>query len=122
VAGSLGILVSAFLPWISSNGSQSGFEVPLAILWNLSADPEGPKLGFALFALGAGGLALSFVPRTAFVRRVLGGLVTLVAIAFTVQVFRAVDQLGGDLRDTFDVLGIAAYVAAAGGVLLSLSR
>jgi hypothetical protein len=57
VAGSLGILVSAFLPWISSNGSQSGFEVPLAILWNLSADPEGPKLGFALFALGAGGLA-----------------------------------------------------------------
>jgi hypothetical protein len=122
VAGSLGILVSAFLPWISANGSQSGSEVPLPILWNLSADPEGPKLGFALCALGAGGLALSFVPRTAIVRRVLGGLAMLVAIAFAVQVFRAVDQLGGDLGDAFDVLGVAAYVALAGGLLLTSSR
>jgi len=122
MVGAAGIVLAAFLPWISAGGSRDGFDLPLAFLWNRTADPEGLDLGLALVALGGGALALSFAPRTGIVRRVLGGLAVVLAAAFVVQVFRGVDELGGDLGDVIDLLGAAAYVTLAGGVLLAASR
>ena len=122
LVGAAVVLVAVFLPWVSDTpGSGNGFDVPLSLLWSLET-AEGIKLGVLMLIVGGAAAALSFVPGTGPVRRILGIVTMAVAVVFCIQLFRLIDQLGGSVGDAFDTLGVAAYVTLAGGGLLAASK
>jgi hypothetical protein len=118
------LVVATFLPWISFGGfgQANAMDVPVEALWDLSAQDGALKVGFVTLALGLVGAGLSFVPRSAWVRRLCGSIAFAVVAAFLLQLFRGIDQAGGSLGDVFDAAGFGVYVALAGGIGLQVSR
>jgi hypothetical protein len=121
LAGGVAIVVAALLPWFGL-GSVSGLDLPLAVVWDMAAGDSALKLGTALILFGVLGAGLSFVPRTAWVRRLLGGLTISAVTGFTVQMLRFIDANGGAFADLGDLIGAGVYVALAGGFALIVSR
>jgi len=122
LVGAAAVIVGAFLPWVSGTfGGGNAFDVPLSFLWSLDTS-EGVKLGLALILVGGAAVVLTFLPGTGPVRRILGVVAAAAALAYTVQLFRAIDRVGGGMGDVMDALGVAVYVTLAGGVLLAASK
>jgi hypothetical protein len=122
-AGAL-LVIGALLPWISGAGltTSNALDVPVQSLWDLNATDGPIKVGFVTIALGLLGGGLSFVPRTAWVRRLCGSIALAVVAAFVLQFFRAVDQAGGSFGDVLESIGIGLYLSLAGAIGLQLSR
>lgn len=124
LAGGALLVVAAVLPWVSIDGlgSTNALDIPVQALWDLNA-PDGPiKIGFVTIALGLIAAGLSFVPRTAKIRRLCGSLALTVAAAFALQFFRAIDQSGGSLGDFLSSIGIGVYLTIAAAIVLQVSR
>lgn len=123
LAGGAALVVATFLPWLSGVGSSvNALDLPIQALWDVDAQDGAVKLGFALLAFGAVGIALAFVPGPAALRRLCGSLGVAAVLAFAAQLYRAIDAQGGTLGDVFDVIGVGLYVALAGAVALQVSR
>ncbi len=124
LAGAAAVLVAVFLPWVSGTLGAGGdaFDVPISFLWDIGGGGGGVKLGLPLLVLAGAGAALTFLPGTGPVRRILGMVAVLVSVVFVVQLYRAIDQLGGGFGDVFDTLGVAVYVTLIGGGLLAGSK
>jgi hypothetical protein len=110
-------IISAFLTWDDMAGVayDDSFKVPLQFLWDEDAS-GGFKLGVPLVSVAAAValFSLSSIAPVVFLRR-LGGVVLLAAVAlFVVQLGR---QVGWDELD----VGVAPYLAGAGGLLALLS-
>lgn len=119
LAGALGLVISAFLPWTAGAASVNSLDVPLEFLWDL-APSDGPlKLGFAVLAIGLLGGGLSLIPRTAWLRRLLGSFGVAVTVVFAIQLVRLFD---GSIGDVFEAVGAGVYVALVGGFALQVSR
>ena len=118
VGGALAI-ISCFLAWddVAGLAWNDSFKVPLKFLWDKNAR-GGAKLGIPLVCV-AGAVALLSLSRILavdFLRR-LGGVVLLAACAlFVVQLGR---RFGWDKLN--DNLGVAPYLAGAGGLLAILA-
>lgn len=122
LVGAGAVVISVFLPWVSGGlGSGNGFEVPLAFLWSLQPG-DGLKLGFVLLVVGAAGAALSFVPGTGPLRRIVGIVAMVAALAFLVQLYRLLDAAGGDPGDVVRALGFGSVLTLVGGGLLAASK
>lgn len=122
LGGGVLLALSAVLPWLSSPGiSQSALDLPVALLWDLEAGDMPVKIGFALLAFGGFGAILSFLDRTAWLRRTLGILGLIVSAAFAVQLLRVLDETGGSIGDLVDAIGVGVYLALAGAVALIVS-
>jgi hypothetical protein len=121
LAGGVAIVVAALLPWFGA-GSLNALDLPLPVVWDFAAGDSALKLGTVLIAFGVLGGGLSFVPRTAWLRRLLGGLTISAVTGYTVQVLRFIDTSGGSFADLGDVIGAGVYVALAGGIALIVSR
>jgi len=122
LAGAAAIVVGVFLPWISGAlGQGNGFDVPLSFLWSLQPT-DGIKLGLVLLLVGAGAAALTFLPGTGPVRRILGVAAVASTVVYVIQLFRLIDQAGGSIGDVVDAIGVAVYVTLAGGALLASSK
>ncbi len=122
LVGAAAVLVGVFLPWVSDAlGGGNGFDVPLSFLWSLQ-NADGVKLGVLMLVVAGAATALSFVPGTGPLRRILGLVAMAVAVVYGIQLFRLIDQLGGSAGDVLDTLGVAPYVTLAGGGLLTASR
>lgn len=117
-------MVAAFLPWLSIDGlgSTSALDVPVQALWDLNAGDGPIKIGFVTIALGVLGAGLSFLPRTATIRRLCGSFALAVAAAFLLQSFRAFEQAGGSLGDFVGAIGIGVYLTIVGAFGLQMSR
>ena len=122
--GAGAIVVGVFLPWFSGTfeGRGNAFDVPLSFLWSLTAGSGGVKLGVVLLLIGGAAALLSFLRGTGPIRRILGIAAIVVTAAFAVQLYRAIDQLGGGPGDLLDMIGPAVYVTFVGGGLLVASR
>jgi hypothetical protein len=72
--------------------------------------------------LGLLGAGLSFLPRTAWVRRRCGKHRLALVAAFVLQLFRSGNQAGGSLGDLLDVVGVGVVGAALGAIGLQASR
>lgn len=117
----LAIVVGAFLPWIGGGSGASAFDVPIPFLWDLTAVDGSGGVGFLLLITGALGAGLSFVPKTAALRRIAGTVTVAIVVAFALQLFRFLDAGGGG-SDLLDFLGAGAFVSLAGGFVLQFSR
>jgi len=124
LVGAGAIVVGVFLPWFSGTfeGRGNAFDVPLSFLWSLTADSGDAKLGVVLLLIGGAAAVLSFLRGTGPIRRILGIAAIVTTAAFSVQLYRAIDQLGGGPGDLFDMIGPAVYVTFVGGGLLVASR
>ena len=117
------LVIAAILPWISVGGSgTSALDIPVESLWNLNAGDGPIKIGFVTIALGLLGGALSFVPRTATIRRLCGSIALAVVAAFALQFFRAIDQGGGTFGDFFSSIGIGVYLSIPAAIGLQISK
>ena len=117
------LVIAAILPWVSVGGSgTSALDIPLESLWNLNAGDGPIKIGFVTIALGLLGGALSFVPRTATIRRLCGSIALAVVAAFALQFFRAIDQGGGTFGDFFSSIGIGVYLSIPAAIGLQISK
>ncbi|HLE45189.1 MAG TPA: hypothetical protein VJB36_14355, partial [Methylomirabilota bacterium] len=118
------LVIAAMLPWISivGAGSTSALDIPVESLWNLNAGDGPIKIGFVTIALGLLGGALSFVPRTATIRRLCGSIALAVVAAFALQFFRAIDQGGGTFGDFFSSIGIGVYLSIPAAIGLQISK
>lgn len=118
------LAVASVLPWISLDGAPSinALDIPIQALWDLNA-ADGPiEIGFITVTLGLLGAGLSFVARTAWVRRLCGSITLAIVAIFVLQLFRSIDQAGGSLGDVLGAIGIGVYVAAAAAIGLQVSR
>jgi hypothetical protein len=123
LAGGSAMILSVLLPWISIGGSTTNaLDVPIQALWDLNTTDGAVKLGFVVMALGAVGAGLSFVAKTAKIRRLAGSIGLAVVLAFALQLYRSVDQSGGSFGDALGAIGIGVYVALAGAVALQISK
>lgn len=122
LGGGVLLALSTVLPWLSSPGiSRNALDLPVALLWDIETGDMPVKIGFALLALGGFGAVLSFLDRTAWLRRSLGVLGLVVGAAFVVQVLRVLDQSGGSIGDLFEAIGVGVYLALAGAVAMIVS-
>ena len=124
LAGGALLVIASLLPWISISGlgSVNALDIPVQSLWDLNA-PDGPiKIGFITIALGLIGGGLSFVPRTAGIRRLCGSIALAVGAAFALQLFRSIDQSGGSIGDFVSSIGIGVYAAIPAAIGLQISR
>jgi type IV secretory pathway VirB2 component (pilin) len=122
LVGSLLLIVSAFLPWISGAGSATGFDVPVQALWDIETADGPVKLGFVIVAIGAIGGGLSLGQRTTWLRRLCGSIGVAIVLGFAAQLYRVIDASGGSIGDVFSTIGVGVYVALAGAVALQISR
>ena len=118
------LAIAAFLPWIAiaGLGSTSALDIPVQALWDFNAGDGPVKVGFVTIALGLIGAGLSFLPRTATIRRLCGSIALAVVAAFLLQFFRAFDQGGGSLGDFFSSIGIGAFLSIPAAIGLQISR
>jgi hypothetical protein len=123
--GGIAIAISSALPWIASvqgGDSIKGFDVPAAFLFDFKkAGSGGLKIGLVVLLVGVIGAALTLLPVTGAIRRLLGGLGVVIGGLYVVQLGRLVDAVGGGVSLT-DAIGFGVYVAAGGGLLLAAGR
>ena len=122
LAGGIALAVSAFLAWGQGADASDALDLPVELLWSLDATDGAVKIGFLLLAIGGLGAVLAFVPRTAWIRRICGGVGAAIVLAFVVTLVRLLDQAGLGLGELSDLVGPGAYVALAGAVALTASR
>lgn len=122
VVGGLLLVVSAFLPWISGNGSANALDIPIQALWDIETIDGPVKLGFALLGLGALGAGLAVIQRSSWLRRLCGSVGVAIVLGFAAQLYRVIDAAGGSPGDVFSTIGVGVYVALAGAVALQFSR
>ena len=110
--GTIGIVVSMFLPW--RTGSVYPSDIPVAFLWDRTTTSHEPSLLIVLIPLAVLLAIGAVLPMGAGVR-LFAGVVTLLVVAlFAFQLHRALDATGGG--NLGDVLETGFYVAAIGGL------
>jgi hypothetical protein len=107
-------VVSAFLPWMRSGSNRSAFDFPVRFLVTGEIGQRMVSVGAILAGLAGLALLLSVVHRLALLRRFVGLMVLAVPVLFAI-----VGLAPADLSQLFHELGLGAYVAAVGGLLLA---
>ena len=113
VLGGAVALAGSFLPWIRWDFGRTAFHFPLRFLVTGELTGRMPSVGLVLAILAGVGLVLSLVTAAAGPRRLIGFLVLAVPVLFATLGLQP-----SDLSHLFRVLGIGAYAAALGGLLL----
>ena len=78
-------------------------------------------MGVVVLALAVLGLALSFTPATAGIRRIVGVLVLLIWVLFTVRIVQFVVEIE-EPGDFLQYYGLGTYIALVGGILMVAGR
>jgi hypothetical protein len=124
--GAVAVALAAFLPWfngMAGAGSAVGFDMPYGFL----IDPTQATadtwftIGLAMLLIGIAGAVLASVGGSVLMRRLLGTAAGAIAGVYIAQLVRFVGEFGGEITAT-DLLGLGAYVAIGGGVLLGLGK
>ncbi|MEA2002034.1 MAG: zinc ribbon domain-containing protein, partial [Actinomycetota bacterium] len=118
-AGAITAVVAVFVPWISSGIGFNAFDVPVAMLFNVTTADSSFSVGIVLLALGGSVAAIALVPKLAKLSNLLRPLgIGLVAVG---GLF--IYQLASDpILDLADYLGAGSVVAIAAGVLVLTKR
>jgi len=119
--GGLLLGLSALLPWLGDLvGSQLGYRVPLALVWDLEAAESWLSVGLVAAALGIVVIATAFLRRAWPVRQVAGLLGLAVAVGVAVQIARFTTAAGVAVIDSVNGLGPGFYLALAGALIALL--
>jgi hypothetical protein len=115
---SIGIAVGALLDWLQGRHAVSAMGVPMQYLFDNRTAANQPRLGYLLLGVAAVALVLSFIPRAAIWRVLLGAIVIAVASAFCIQLAQATS---GTNKAFLDVVGAGPWVTGTAGLLLLCS-
>lgn len=124
LAGGVLAAISAVIDWLSTDFPEvSGFDIAVQVLFDYQTNAEpGLSVGLVVLLLGLVGAGLAFLPPRGYVgSSILGGAIVAAAGLFTIQLFRSINDAGGDIGDLFDVIGFGPALAAVGGLLLVFS-
>jgi hypothetical protein len=110
--GVLGI-AAAFLPWIQWDFHFTAFRFPIRFLINGGLGERSVTVGLLLAVLAGIGFLLSAIPRLSLLRRFVGLLVLAIP-----ALFATAGLAPRDLSQLLHDLGMGAYTAAIGGLLL----
>jgi hypothetical protein len=122
IVGALAVGASAFLPWFRLDFGLSALRVPFDFLFLgrtpafAPQTPFGRSAGLILIALAALSLLTVWVRVLSIPRRLLGLAALAVPVGFVLQAVLVADVAAPDL---FRQLGMGAYFAAAGGLLVA---
>jgi hypothetical protein len=123
IVGALAVVASAFLPWVQLNFDASGLRIPFRFLFlgeGAALDlqtPLGRSAGLLLIGVGVVALLMAPVRVLSIPRRLLGLVALGVPVAFVLQVLFAAADF--PVEDLFRQLGMGAYIAGAGGLLVA---
>jgi hypothetical protein len=113
LAGGVLGLGAAWLPWIQWDFHFTAFRFPIRFLINEGLGERAVTVGLVLALLAGIGLVLSMVRRLSLVRRFVGLLVLAIP-----ALFATAGLAPRDLSQLLHDLGMGAYTAAVGGLLL----
>jgi SH3-like domain-containing protein len=129
--GAIALIVATFLSWnravtLAATGdffpSLKGWDWPLGFLWSINNPGNQPRIGLIVLILGIVGLAAAFIPKAGRgLAAIAGALGVVVSGLYIIQLIRFFGQesAAASARDTLgNALGIAPWIALAGGVLL----
>lgn len=119
VAGAVTAVIAIFVPWIGSGSGINGFDVPVAMLVNITTADSSFSVGIVLLALGGFAAAIALVPNLAKLSNLLVPLgIGLVAVGglFIYQIAR------DPFVDLADYLAAGPIVTIAAGVLVLTRR
>lgn len=118
LVGAAGLILAAFLPWVSVFTSVNSLDVALAFLWDLGA-AGAPYLGWVIIGLGVIAVVLSSLKQQNQALLLLIGVVALALTgAFLVQMYRGITDSGGSFADIFDWIGVGTWVSLVSSVVL----
>lgn len=115
MVGAIALIASAFLPWIRLDFDSMPVRIPAELLFTGRARSSFPSLGVILVGAGLMALSMSMVRLLSIPRRLLGLVGFAVPVGFVLQA--TLGPSGLPVADLFSLLGMGAYVAAAGGLL-----
>ncbi len=127
IAGAVAAAVGTFIPWIRGVGFQNGtgFDVPIQFLVdNKTTSSGGINVGLAVIAAAVVGGVFAALPGKGRQQRICGWVCVLLAGVYVAQMQRLLGEmsdLGGGGQSLFDTIGIGAYLAAAGGLVVALA-
>jgi hypothetical protein len=117
VLGTVGVVVSMFMPWRS--GGVTASDVPFGFLFDSTTTATSPSLLLALIPLAVVLAVGALMPRASGAR-IIGALgVLVVVVLFAVQIRYLVDRFPG--ANMWDVLDTGWYVAAIAGLVALVS-
>jgi hypothetical protein len=113
---------AGFLPWARGGITSSGFDIPIAFLFNYKTTGRGGlSVGLVLLAAGIAAGAGVVLPDRDVWRRAAGFAGAAVAGLYVVQLQRVVSATGGG-TSLFKIFGFGALVAAVAGLVLALDK
>ena len=113
VLGTVGVVVSMFLPW--RTGGVHPSDIPVGFLFDSTTTAQNPSLLIALIPLALILAVGSLMPR-ASAARIIGGLGVLAVVAlFGVQLHYVLDRFGGS--SVWDAFDSGFYVASIAGLV-----
>jgi hypothetical protein len=115
---SVGIAVGALLDWTQGRHAVSAMQVPVQYLIDNKTTAEQPHIGYFLIGIAVVAFVLSFIPRAAIWRVLLGAIVVAIVSAFWMQVAEAMSNSN---KAIVDVVGAGVWVAGFSGLLLVCS-
>ncbi len=118
--GVVAVLVGALLPWISITGfSGNAFRVPMKFLIDYKTQGSGLKVGLLLVAAAVVAGVFSLFPGRVLLRRVMGGVIILIAVVYAIQLQRVLSAGGDAAPSLFSAIGkLGLLFTIAGGVAL----
>jgi hypothetical protein len=115
---SVGIAVGALLDWTQGRHAVSALRVPVQYLFSNRTAAHQPRVGYVLFGIAIVSFVLSFIPRAAIWRVLLGAIVVAIVSAFWMQLAEA---LSDSNKAIVDVVGAGPWVTGLSGLLLVCS-
>ena len=123
IAGAAAAAIGSFVAWIrgAGLGKGTGFDVPIKFLVDYKTSSSGGiEVGHVVLAAAIVGGVLAVLPGKGRLQRVCGWVCVLVACVYMAQMQRLLSKLGGG-QGILDTVGLGAYLAAAGGLVLALA-
>jgi hypothetical protein len=123
--GGVAAIVGAALPWLQHLRGANAFDIPAAFLtgWKHLSD-SGFSLGALVVVLAAVGMVVSLIGGGGIVRRILGFVVVVVAVAYVLQWQDYLSQgsrgLGTGLN-VWDIVDYGVLVTFGGGLVMVFS-
>lgn len=121
--GALVVLLGSLLSWFHVREfSGNAFRVPLSFLVDYKTTGGSLKLGLLLVAAAVVAGVFCVLPGRVNVRRIMGGVVILVAVVYVIELQRRLSWIGDPRPSLFAAVRIGVPIVIAGGIAILIDK